>query len=173
MPEVFDDKAINKIINKLAQEVIEDISSLEQLVIVGILKGGKQLADRIALRIKKEEGLNIPVGYLDITVYRDDIFKGKIKPVGASHIPFDVNDKIVLLVDDVLFSGRTVRAALDGLNDFGRPELIKLGVMIDRGNRELPIEANYIGKQIPTTKKAQVTVQLTENTKHDQVLITE
>ena len=172
MQKVIESKAIEKILNKLAHEIIEDIDDFSDLVVIGIINGGRELAFRVSQIISKTQGIDIPLGYLDITAYRDDLFRGNLKTVSGSEIVFDINDKNVLLIDDVIFSGRTIRAALDSLNDFGRPQSIKLGVLVDRGNRDLPISANYTGKHISTTKKSLVTVHLSQKQAEDVIRIT-
>jgi len=162
MTRLYEGKAIENIVNKVASLIIDDNENLEELVLIAIMNGGNDLAVRLAGRIKSERGLELPVGYLDITVYRDDIFSGKLITVDPSDIQFSIDEKVVVLVDDVIKSGRSVRAALDGLNGFGRPKAVRLAVLIDRGGRELPIEADYVGKKIHATKNSLVTVELKE-----------
>jgi pyrimidine operon attenuation protein/uracil phosphoribosyltransferase len=140
---------------------------------MGIQRGGVHLARRLAARIKVIEGVEVPMGSLDITLYRDDISLRKKHPVvRKTDIPFDINDKVIVLVDDVLFTGRSIRAALDALMDFGRPAQIQLAVLIDRGHRELPIRADYAGKNIPTSRIETIDVQLEEDGGADRVLLT-
>ncbi len=170
---VLDALGINRALSRVAHEVIERNRGLADLTLVGIRTGGVHLAHRLAGRLKEIEGVVLPVGALDITLYRDDLYKKREQPaVRKTEIGFDITDKKVILVDDVLFTGRTIRAAMDELIDFGRPREIQLAVLIDRGHRELPIRANYVGKSLPTAAEEKVKVLLREEGEEDRVVIT-
>lgn len=174
MSRVLDSTAIQRAITRISHEILECHQGTENIVIVGIRTRGVFLAERIREQIKKIEGKEIPFGILDITLYRDDL--GEIGPgpqVLQTELPFDVTNTKIILVDDVLYTGRTIRAALDAITDFGRPLLIQLAVLIDRGHRELPIKADYVGKNIPTSKKQQVILHMTEKDASDEVLVIE
>ena len=166
---ILDDKAMSRAINRISYEIIERTKGTEELCIVGILSRGKELADRIAGKIFQVEGKSVPVGYLDITPFRDDGREGS----GETVIPFDIGGKKVVLVDDVIYTGRSVRAAIDALMAIGRPESIQLAVLIDRGHRELPIRPDYIGKNLPTSKNEIVHVLVNEIDGAEAVLIDE
>jgi len=169
---VLDALGINRALSRVAHEVIERNRGLENLTLVGIRTGGVHLALRLAGRLKEIDGSILPVGALDITLYRDDLYKRREQPtVRKTEINFDITDKKVILVDDVLFTGRTIRAAMDQLIDFGRPREIQLAVLIDRGHRELPIRANYVGKSLPTSVEEKVKVYLHEEGAEDRVAI--
>jgi len=171
---IMDAPKIRRVLLRMATEILERNRNLKNLVLVGIRTRGVFLARRIAKLIREMENVEIPVGVIDITLYRDDVSEadGKAR-VQKSEIPFAVAKKDVLLVDDVLFTGRTIRAAMDSLFDIGRPRTIQLLVFIDRGHRELPIRADYVGKSLPTSRRERVQVHLTEIDKTDEVLITE
>ncbi len=170
---LIDKQSINRALTRITHEILEKNKGTEDLVLVGIKSRGSYLARRIYQNIIEIEEQEVPVGDLDITLYRDDLSeKGTEALIQGSTIDFDVTDKIVVLVDDVLFTGRTVRAALDALIDIGRPRLIQLAVLIDRGHREFPIKADYIGKNIPTSRYENIQVQLHELDRQDQVIIT-
>ncbi|KPJ99906.1 MAG: transcriptional regulator [Nitrospira bacterium SG8_35_4] len=173
--EILDSKDINRAIRRMAHEIIEKNKGMSNLCLVGIQKGGVILAERLASQIESIEGGNIQVGKLDITLYRDDLNTKEEQPVvKRTEIPCSIDDKTVILVDDVLFTGRSIRAAMDALIDFGRPAYIQLAVLIDRGHRELPIRADYAGKNIPTSFNDLVQVNLEkENNKDKVVLISE
>ncbi len=172
--KILDQEGINRAITRIAHEIIEKNKGSAQLCVVGIRNRGVYIAQRIAECIKKIEGINILAGALDITLYRDDLALASGQPlVRKTEIDFDINDKNLVLVDDVLYTGRTIRAALDALIDFGRPKSIQLAVLIDRGHRELPIRADFVGKNIPTSKKESVEVRLQETDGSDEVLIME
>ncbi len=157
---------------RVAHEIVEQNRGTDALVLVGMRTRGVPLAQRIAVAIAGFEGVEIPVGALDIGLYRDDIRYRGIKPsIKPSDIPTDIADKNVVLVDDVLFTGRTVRAALDELIDYGRPKRIRLAVLVDRGHRELPIRADYVGKNVPTALDEEVQLRLTETDGRDEVTI--
>ncbi len=169
---LIDEQAISRALTRITHEILEKNKGTEDLVLVGIKTRGSYLARRIYQNIIEIEDQRVPVGDLDITLYRDDLSeKGDEALIQGSAIDFDVTDKIVVLVDDVLFTGRTVRAALDALIDMGRPRLIQLAVLIDRGHREFPIKADYIGKNIPTSLGENILVQLRELDRQDQVVI--
>jgi len=155
---------------RIAHEIIERNSGADNIVIIGIRTRGDFLADRIANNIKQIEKIEIPVGYMDITFYRDDVHSRLEQPeIHQTEVLFPIDDKIIVLVDDVLFTGRTIRAALDQITDFGRPRAIQLAVLVDRGHRELPIKADYVGKNIPTSPDDEVVVKLNETDEHDSV----
>lgn len=170
--ELLNNKDIDRILSRIAHEIIEKNKGAENLCLVGIQRGGVHLARRLALKIRAIDGVSIPVGSLDITLYRDDIGMRLEQPVvRKTDIPCDVNGIKVILVDDVLFTGRSIRAAMDALMDFGRPAHIQLAVLIDRGHRELPIRADYVGKNIPTSRTENVDVRLVEEASEDRVVI--
>jgi pyrimidine operon attenuation protein/uracil phosphoribosyltransferase len=171
---IMDTRKIKRSMLRMTTEITERNRNLKNLVIVGIRTRGIYLGKRIAKLIKAQEGIDIPVGVLDITLYRDDFSKLEAQQmVKETEIDFSVIKKDVLLVDDVLFTGRTIRAAMDSLIDLGRPKTIQLLVLIDRGHRELPIRADYVGKYLPTSKRELVQVHLKEIDDKDEVLITE
>jgi len=172
--QVMDGESIRRALYRLSHEITERNKGIENVVLIGIRTRGVPLAQRLAALIKEHEGVEIPVGTLDITFYRDDLSLISPQPVvQRSDIPFDINGKKVVLVDDVLYTGRTVRAALDALIDLGRPSLIQLAVLIDRGHRELPIRADFIGKNVPTSRKEVIHVKLGETDGEDRVIIEE
>lgn len=172
--EIIDADGLRRIITRVAHEVIERNKGVEDLVLVGIRRRGVPLAARIAQKIGEIEGTAPVTGSLDITLYRDDLSPVADKPVvGGTEIPVDVNGKVVVLVDDVLYTGRTVRAAMDALIDFGRPRAIQLAVVVDRGHRELPIRADFVGKNVPTSRKEVIGVKLQELDGVDCVVIKE
>ncbi|MCR8869984.1 bifunctional pyr operon transcriptional regulator/uracil phosphoribosyltransferase PyrR [Peribacillus frigoritolerans] len=173
---VLDEQAISRALTRIAHEIIEKNKGIEDCVLIGIRTRGIFLADRLAKRINQIEGKEIELGELDITLYRDDLSKKSNdgEPiVKGSDIPANITDKKVILVDDVLFTGRTVRAAMDALVDLGRPSQIQLAVLVDRGHRELPIRADFVGKNVPTSQSEKITVTLTEVDQVDQVTILE
>jgi pyrimidine operon attenuation protein/uracil phosphoribosyltransferase len=162
--QLLDSNAIKRALTRIAHEIVEKNKGVDNLCLIGIQKGGVILAERLLTQIESIEGKKIDIGALDITFYRDDLNIKKEQPlVKATDITFSVNDKTVVLVDDVLFTGRSIRAAMDALNDFGRPAYIQLAVLIDRGHRELPIRADYVGKNIPTSFQDSVEVTLQDN----------
>lgn len=170
--QLLDEKAINRAITRIAHEIIERNKGSKDIVLVGIKSRGVPLANRLAEKIGIIEGGQIPVGVLDITLYRDDLTKEQIEPVIRSlNIETNINHKTVILVDDVLYTGRTTRAALDALIDMGRPKAIQLAVLIDRGHRELPIRADYVGKNAPTSKSEVIKVYLEETDGNNSVII--
>ncbi|WP_099352358.1 bifunctional pyr operon transcriptional regulator/uracil phosphoribosyltransferase PyrR [Fredinandcohnia onubensis] len=171
---VLDNQAIRRALTRVAHEIIEKNKGIENCVIVGIKTRGIYLAKRIASRIEQIEGKKIAIGELDITLYRDDLTtktEDREPIVNGSDIPADITNKKVILVDDVLYTGRTVRAALDALIDIGRPAQIQLAVLIDRGHREFPIRADYVGKNIPTSNSEKIVVELEEIDNLDLVTI--
>lgn len=172
--EIMDAEDIRRALFRLSHEIIERNKGIRDLCLVGIRTRGVPLAQRLAALIEEHEGKKLPVGILDITFYRDDLSMLSSQPVlHKTEIPFHVTGKKVVLVDDVLFTGRTIRAALDALMDLGRPRAIQLAVLIDRGHRELPIRADYVGKNVPTSGKEVVQVKLAECDGADQVVIEE
>lgn len=159
---------------RMAHEILERHRDPERIVLVGIRSRGETLAQRLAKLLNEIEGAEVPVGALDITLYRDDLSLIAPSPVvHSTEIPFDISDRKAIIVDDVLFTGRTVRAALDAIADLGRPSVVELAVLVDRGHRELPIKADYVGKNIPTSKKELVQVRLKEIDGVDEVVIEE
>ena len=169
---VMDAQEITRALTRIAHEISERSRGVESVVLVGIRSGGVHLANRLAARLKEIEGVAVPVGTLDITLYRDDLNARKEQPVlRKTEIPFDITDLKIILVDDVLFTGRTIRAAMDGLMDLGRPAEIHLAVLVDRGHRELPIKATYVGKNLPTAFEETVEVFLEEKGEPDRVVI--
>src|SRR3990172_8109420 len=172
--QIMDGAAIHRVLTRVAHEIVEKNKGTAELVLVGLRSRGVDLARRLSERLKEIDGVDVPVGALDITLYRDDLGKGGPQPaVRRTKIPFSIENKKVILVDDVLFTGRTVRAAMDGLMDLGRPRTIQLAVLVDRGHRELPIRADYVGKNVPTAKTEQVQVMLQEEDGVDRVVILE
>ncbi len=172
--QILDKETISRSITRIAHEILEKNKGTAELCLVGIRSRGVHLAQRLAACIKKIEDRDVPVGILDITLYRDDLTLISAQPVvHKTEIGFDIQDKNVVLVDDVLYTGRTIRAALDELVDFGRAKTIQLAVLIDRGHRELPIRADYVGKNIPTSAKETVEVRLVESDGKDEVVIIE
>ena len=169
---VMDAKTISRALTRIAHEIVEKNKGAENMAVIGIQNRGAYLAERVAKLIEKIEGVQIPVGLMDITLYRDDVQTKLEQPVvQKTEILFDVVDKVIILVDDVLYTGRTVRAALDQIIDFGRPKRIQLAVLVDRGHRELPIRADYVGKNIPTAKDDRVKVKIKEVDREDSVSI--
>ena len=169
---VMDAVALDRTLKRLAHEILERNRDTQNLALVGIKSRGDILAGRLARQIKKISGETLPVGILDITLYRDDLTTIASQPVvHKTEINFDLTGKNIILVDDVLYSGRTIRAAIDELIDFGRPALIQLLVLIDRGHRELPIRADYVGKNLPTSARELVVVRLKELDKVDEVVV--
>ncbi|HWO56952.1 MAG TPA: bifunctional pyr operon transcriptional regulator/uracil phosphoribosyltransferase PyrR [bacterium] len=169
---VMDAAAMRRAIERIAHEILERNDGLNDVVLIGIRTRGAPLADRIAGVLDRVEGSAPPVGYLDISFYRDDLRGSLAQPVvQRTEILFDITGKIAVLVDDVLFTGRTIRAALDALTDLGRPRAIQLAVLVDRGHRELPIRADYVGKNLPTARGEQVVVQLAEKDGTDGVIV--
>jgi pyrimidine operon attenuation protein/uracil phosphoribosyltransferase len=171
---VMDAEGIDRSLTRMAYEILERNKGTEELCLVGIRTGGIFLAERLKSKLARIEGFDVPLGILDITLYRDDLRLTDNKPLlGKTDIPFTLDNKKVVLVDDVLFTGRTIRAAMDALIDFGRPQLIQLAVLIDRGHRELPIRADFVGKNLPSSLWESVVVKLTEKNGIDEVVIQE
>jgi pyrimidine operon attenuation protein / uracil phosphoribosyltransferase len=169
---VLEQAEIGRALSRIAHEIIERTRGADQVVLLGIPTRGVPLAGRLAARIAQVEGQQVPHGSLDITMYRDDLRLRPARTLGRTQVPADgIDGKTVVLVDDVLYSGRTVRAALDALNDLGRPLGVQLAVLVDRGHRELPIRADYVGKNLPTSQQEVVRVLLTETDGEDAVLL--
>ncbi len=170
--ELLNEQEIERILNRIVFEILEKNKGAENICLIGIVTGGVFLAERIRRKISEIEKVDVPVGILDISFYRDDIkTSGKRKNVKPTEIPFSIDNKKVILVDDVLYTGRSTRAAMDALMDLGRPSEIQLAVLIDRGHRELPIMANFTGKYIPTSRKEKIKVYLKENSGKDSVVL--
>lgn len=169
---LMDEAGIRRALTRIAHEVVEKNKGVHNLVLVGIRSRGVPLAERIAVEIENIEGVRPPVGILDITLYRDDLSMLSYQPiVRETRIPVDINGKTIVLVDDVLFTGRTIRAALDALIDIGRPRTIQLAVLVDRGHRELPIRADFVGKNLPTSARESVYVRVKEIDALEQVAL--
>ena len=169
---ILDMTGIDRAVTRIAHEILEKNRGAGDLVLVGIQRGGVHIARRLAAKVREIEKVEVPVGILDITMYRDDLATRKSQPVPhTTNIPFDIQDKIMVLVDDVLFTGRTIRAALNSIMDYGRPQRIQLAVLVDRGHRELPIRADYVGKNLPTSSKEKVEVMLAEDGVEEKVVI--
>jgi len=169
---ILDDKKMQRALTRIAHEILERNSGAGSLAIIGVLTRGAVLAKRVAALIKELEGVRVPLGFMDISLYRDDVHSKLEQPiVQRTDILFEVRDKNVILIDDVLYTGRTVRAALDQMVDFGRARTIQLAVLVDRGHRELPIKADYVGANIPTAKDDRVVVKVAEQDGQDEVLI--
>ena len=172
--EIIDAEGLRRIITRIAHEIVERNKGVADLVLVGVQRRGVPLADRIAERIKEFESAVVPRGSLDITLYRDDLSQVGPQPVvGGTELPVEITGTVVVLVDDVLYTGRTVRAALDALMDLGRPRAIQLAVIVDRGHRELPVRADFVGKNVPTSKKEIIGVRVREVDEEDCVVIKE
>ena len=170
----MDAQAIRRALTRIAHEIVEKNKGTDDLVLIGIKTRGMPLATRVAERIAAIEDVQVPVGSIDITLYRDDLKQRTEQPVvHNSDLGVDITDKTVILIDDVLYTGRTVRAALDALIDVGRPKQIQLAVLVDRGHRELPIRPDYVGKNVPTSRNEAVSVQLAEVDADDKVIILE
>lgn len=170
--KIIDSTGFKRTVNRLAHEVVENHKGVEDLVIVGIRTRGEFLARRLAATIGEIEGISVPVGILDITLYRDDL-RGKLDQpqLKSTEILFDITGKVLILVDDVLFTGRTIRAALNAIMDIGRPSLIELMVLIDRGHREIPIKADFVGKNVPTSPRQEIKVKMREVDDDDAVYL--
>lgn len=172
--EIMDEKALDRALTRISHEIIERNKGVEDLVLLGIKTRGVTLAKRLSEKIMSIEGNELPVGSLDITSYRDDLKNMKDVPqVNTTDISFDITGKKVILVDDVLYTGRTVRAAMDAIVDLGRPHSIQLAVLVDRGHRELPIRADYVGKNVPTSRSEMVIVSIVDTDDKDGVLLGE
>lgn len=167
---VMDEKAIKQALRRIAHEIIESNKGIEDVVLIGVRQRGVPLANRLQAYLYEIEGSAVPLGILDITLYRDDLSQRQDQPiVHTTDVPFDLTEKHVVLVDDVLYTGRTIRAAMDALIDLGRPATIQLAVLIDRGHRELPIRADYVGKNVPTARSELVEVKVREIDQDDRV----
>jgi pyrimidine operon attenuation protein/uracil phosphoribosyltransferase len=172
--QVMDDAGINRTLSRLALQIVERNAGTSDLLLIGIRRRGVPLAERLADKIAQLEGQRPPTGQLDITLYRDDLSTVGPRPVvNKTEIPGDVTDRAIVLVDDVLYTGRTIRAALDELVDFGRPRRVELAVLIDRGHRELPIQADYVGKYLQTSDAEIVKVMLADYDEDEQVVVVE
>ena len=172
--QLMDARDVERALTRIAHEILERNRGVQNLCILGIRNRGEILAGRIGTKIRAIEGADLPVGALDITFYRDDAATRKSgRPPLETHIPFDVNGKLIVLVDDVLFTGRSARAAIDEIIDFGRPTAIQLAVLVDRGHREFPIHADYVGKNVPSSSKEKVLVRVKETDGVDEVVIVE
>ena len=172
--QIMDSMGIERALKRVSHEIIEKNKGTENVVFVGIKTRGVPLAERISDIIQEFEGVRVPVGTIDITLYRDDLTERYEQPsIGGHRFDFDIKNKTVILVDDVIYTGRTVRAALDAVIDIGRPKLIQLAVLVDRGHRELPIRPDYVGKNVPTALSEVVHVKLNETDGEDKVIITE
>jgi pyrimidine operon attenuation protein/uracil phosphoribosyltransferase len=168
----MDAAAVDRALTRMAHEILEGNGGSDRLALVGIRSRGVPLARRLAARIEAIEGVRVPFGIIDITLYRDDLDTSPDRPeVHGTEIPFDVHDMTIVIVDDVLFTGRTVRAALDALVDFGRPRRVRLAVLVDRGHRELPIRPDHVGKNLPTSLDQSVRVRLSESDGRDEVVV--
>lgn len=171
---IMDGEGIRRALTRIAHEIIERNKGTENLALIGIRRRGVPLANQLQKKIFEIEGREVPVGVLDITLYRDDLSTLAHQPlVHKTEVPFQVEGKILVLVDDVIFTGRTVRAALDAIIDLGRPMVIQLAALVDRGHRELPIRADYVGKNVPTSGKELISVKLKETDGEDNVTIQE
>ena len=169
---VLDAPALSRVVDRMSHELLEKTGGGADVVLLGIPTRGTHLARRLAARVLAFEGLTVPTGSLDVTLYRDDLRMKSPRALEETDVPADgIDGKLVVLVDDVLFSGRTVRAALDALADLGRPRAVQLAVLVDRGHRELPIRADYVGKNIPTSLRETIHVQLSETDGSDAVLL--
>ncbi|MBD2346649.1 bifunctional pyr operon transcriptional regulator/uracil phosphoribosyltransferase PyrR [Anabaena subtropica] len=158
--EILSAEDLRRTLTRLASQIVERTRDLSQLVLLGIYTRGVPLAELLARQIETLEGINVAVGALDITFYRDDLDQISLRTPAKTNIAFDLTGKTVVLVDDVIFKGRTIRAALNAVNEYGRPELIRLAVLVDRGHREVPIHPDFVGKQLPTAKEEVVKVYL-------------
>jgi len=171
--QVLDDAALDRALTRIAHEILERNGGAKDLAFVGLRTRGVTLAQRLQAKIAAIDGAQLPVGTLDITLYRDDLDMRGAPVIRGTDIPFSIKNKTVVLVDDVLYTGRTIRAALDALIDLGRPQSIQLAILIDRGHRELPIRPDYIGKNLPTSHRESVAVRLKEHDGEDRVVIEE
>ena len=174
MPVVMDADRIGRTLTRIAHEIVERNKGIDDVALVGVRTRGVHIARRLARTLKEITGDDVPTGALDITLYRDDLMRQPVGPqplVRRTEIPFSIDNRKILLVDDVLYTGRTVRAALDALIDFGRPGAIQLVVLVDRGHRELPIKADYVGKNLPTSSEQSVQVRLQETDGQDEVVL--
>jgi pyrimidine operon attenuation protein/uracil phosphoribosyltransferase len=171
--QVLDEAALDRALTRIAHEILERNGGAKDLAFVGLRTRGVTLGHRLAAKLAAIDGATVPVGALDITLYRDDLDMRGAPVIRGTDIPFSIKNKTVVLVDDVLYTGRTVRAALDALIDLGRPTMIQLAILIDRGHRELPIRPDFIGKNLPTSRRESVAVRLREHDGEDRVVIEE
>src|SRR3990170_868037 len=171
---ILDAKGMDRVLSRLTHEILEKNKGAEEIVLIGICSGGVPLSRTIQEKIRSIEGVEVPAGYVDITLYRDDLSRAGYQPrLKKTEIPCSIDEKKIILVDDVLFTGRTIRAAMDALIDFGRPRNIQLAVLIDRGHRELPIRADFVGRNVPTSRTETVDVAVEGNPKDWKVLLRE
>lgn len=168
---ILNAQAIHRVLTRIAHEIVERNDSANSIVVVGVQRGGIHLAERLGNLLKSIWGHAVPVGKLDVSMHRDDLDQHSAPNIQPTVMPFDISGKTVVLVDDVLYSGRTTRAALDALNDFGRPRRIQLAVLVDRGHRELPIKPDFVGKNVPTAANERIDVQLKETGGEDAVYL--
>jgi pyrimidine operon attenuation protein/uracil phosphoribosyltransferase len=172
--ELLDEAGIARVLRRMAHEIVERHGGAKEIALVGVRTGGLVLAERLVKLLAAVESAVVPLGAVDITLYRDDVFVGLPRPeVGTTELPFALPGRSIVLVDDVLYTGRTVRAALDALNDYGRPRAVELAVLVDRGHRELPIQADYVGIKVETTRRESVRVMLSELGEPDRVVLRE
>lgn len=174
MPEdnlILNTQALQRALSRIAHEIAERNETSQDLVLVGVQRGGIHLAARLGGLLAGIWGHAVPVGTVDVSMHRDDLGQQLAPEVHPTHLPFDLTGKTVVLVDDVLFSGRTIRAAMDSLNDFGRPQCIQLAVLVDRGHRELPIKPDFVGKNVPTSRQQRINVKLAELGGDDSVVL--
>ena len=169
--EVVDAVTMKRALTRISYEIIERNKGIQDIVLVGIKTRGIYIAQRLAERLKQLEDIDVPVGELDITLYRDDVKDMEEPELHSSDVPVSIEGKEVILVDDVLYTGRTIRAAMDAVMDLGRPRKISLAVLVDRGHRELPIRADYVGKNIPTSKTEEIIVEMEERDGADRIMI--
>jgi pyrimidine operon attenuation protein / uracil phosphoribosyltransferase len=174
MPEtqpivILTDQEVRRTFTRLASQIIERAQDIRQLVLLGIQTRGVPIAHSLAQQIHQLEGVTVPVGAIDITFYRDDLDSIGARTPGETHIPIDLNGKTVVLVDDVIYTGRTIRAAMDAIVDYGRPDTIRLAVIIDRGHRQLPIQPDFVGKLVPTTRDENIKVAMLQTDGHERV----
>jgi pyrimidine operon attenuation protein/uracil phosphoribosyltransferase len=174
VPILMDSERIGRSLTRIAHEIVERNRGVSDLALVGVRTRGVPIARRLAASLREITGVDVPTGALDITLYRDDLMKSAVGPqpiVRRTEIPFSIDGRHIVLVDDVLYTGRTIRAALDALIDFGRPSTIQLVVLVDRGHRELPIKADYVGKNVPTSHRETIHVRLAEIDGRDEVTL--
>jgi pyrimidine operon attenuation protein/uracil phosphoribosyltransferase len=171
--QVLDEAALDRALTRISHEILERNGGAKDLAFVGLRTRGVTLAQRLAVKLAAIDGTTVPVGTLDITLYRDDLDMRGAPVIRGTDIPFSIKNKTVVLVDDVLYTGRTIRAALDALIDLGRPRMIQLAILVDRGHRELPIRPDFIGKNLPTSHRESVAVRLREHDGEDRVVIEE
>ena len=171
MPQVMDADRMSRALTRIAHEILERNRGLDDVALVGIRTRGVPLAERIAEALADIDGTKVPVGTLDVTLYRDDYASAGPRPLAETHVPTELDGRVVVLVDDVLYTGRTIRAAMDAVMDLGRPSAVRLAVLVDRGHRELPIRADYVGKNLPTAPEQSVRVRLGETDGADEVVV--